>query len=321
VTILPCCDVLCCALLPQVRQEPASSPYAYSVNLSLAPPDSSSSNSSAAAGPDSAAMVGRGPVDVVYILKDPAGNLRVQVPAPKTPGPPTVTFKGLEQPPAVYTGPAAIHALLLQQLRLNAWHMVVNLLDEEIANMLNLPGHLKHALSMPLRQQSQGAQQILEPQQQQQQQQQGPKFAEMSGHLALFASLSSLVLQAVAGAAGTAGEKAILQQQQQQQLDHMAVDTPGPDASGPDAVSLDLDLGQPWQHAAAAPAGGPGARTASSGSNGGSNGITAVPRLVIDPQLLSMRPLALDHLLVTQVRSTHRTTVRSVYCSRQVCLL
>jgi hypothetical protein len=76
----------------------------------------------------------------------------------------------------------------------------------------------------------------------------------------------------------------------------MAVDTPGPDAAGPDAVMMDLDVGQPWQHATAA--GGPGAQAAPSGSNGSS----AVTRPVLDPQLLSMRPLALDHLLVTQVR-------------------
>lgn len=110
-------------LVFQVRQEPPGSPYAYAVNLSLAPlaqqqqqqqlqqqgedaaaaaggGGSSSVDAGAAAAAaaavDTASMVGRGPVSTVYILKDPAGMLRVQVPAPKTPGPPTVMFKAAE---------------------------------------------------------------------------------------------------------------------------------------------------------------------------------------------------------------------------------
>jgi hypothetical protein len=71
------------------------------VNLAQAAPqhqqtaaaDGSSSSAGAAAGDSAAALVGRGSVPVVYILKDPAGLLRVQVPAPKHPGPPTVMFK------------------------------------------------------------------------------------------------------------------------------------------------------------------------------------------------------------------------------------
>jgi hypothetical protein len=339
--------VLCHAVL-QVRQEPPSSPYAYSVNLSIAAPDliiisssggdggsnadGSNGSSNAAAGPESAAMIGRGPVDVVYILKDPAGNLRVQVPATKTLDPPTVTFKGLEEPPRVYTGPVEIHALLLQQQRLNAWHMVVNSLDEEISSMLNLPTHLRHFLTAAQRhlghQQQQQQQQNGVSQQQQngsgQQQQQPAKFAELSGHLTLFASLSSLVLQAVEGAAGTAGEAVLLQQQQQQQqADDRAVDTPGLTSHSSDAIfsPYDIDVGRPWQRAAAEAAARLGsssstpwpaaaaAAAAGNGSNGGigssgcSTGSSSSSSVVVDPQLLSMRPLALEHLLSTQVLS------------------
>jgi hypothetical protein len=338
--------MLCHAVL-QVRQEAPSSPYAYSVNISIAAPDLVSSNSSsgggggaggsngsssAAAGPESAAMIGRGPVDIIYILKDPAGNLRVQVPAAKTLGPPTVTFKGLEEPPRVYTGPVEIHALLLQQLRLNAWHMVVNSLDEEISSMLNLPTHLRHFLTAAQRHLGQQQQQQQQngvsqqpqngavQQQQQQQQQQPAKFAELSGHLTLFASLSSLVLQAVAGAAGTAGEAVLLQQQQQQQdADGMAVDTPGPVSHSSEVIfsPYDIDVGRPWQRAAAEAAARLGSSSStpwpataaaaaglgSDGSSGGSN--VSSSGVVVDPQLLSMRPLALEHLLSTQVQPTH----------------
>jgi len=289
------------AILPsQVRQEPPDSPYAYSVNLNLEPPEASSSTSSSitadgsssAAAADEAAMIGRGPVNTVYILKDPAGMLRVQVPAPKTQGPPTVTFKGIEEPPAVYTGPAAIHALLLQQLRLNAWHMVVNSLDDEITHLLGLPSNSRSHPS-------------IRTQQQQQQQQQAPSFAA-NGYITLSGSLSSLVLQAVAGAAGTAGEAVLLQQQQQRHA--TAAEADGPPTSG-FLFADELDVGAPWQKAAAAAAatlGPEGSKwTKAAGSDGvssnGSSSSSLVPRVVVDPQLLSMRPLALEHLLITQV--------------------
>ncbi|KAF6264573.1 hypothetical protein COO60DRAFT_71316 [Scenedesmus sp. NREL 46B-D3] len=79
----------------KVQSEPPGSAYAYSVNLRL----TSSSSSSDSAEPEpsaAAAAIGRGSVPVVHILKDPSGMLRVQVPAQKDSGAPSVTRKGLE---------------------------------------------------------------------------------------------------------------------------------------------------------------------------------------------------------------------------------
>jgi hypothetical protein len=90
----------------QVRQEPAGSPYAYSINLDLACPATTAATqqqqqqaqaqqaqAAAAAGAGGAA---RGAVGVVCVLKDASGMLRVQVPAAAATGPPTLTHKAAQ---------------------------------------------------------------------------------------------------------------------------------------------------------------------------------------------------------------------------------
>ncbi|KAF8060351.1 hypothetical protein HT031_004887 [Scenedesmus sp. PABB004] len=329
----------------KVSREPADSAYAYAANLRLAaaPPE----------GPDDdAAAIGRGPVGVVRILKDPSGGLRVQVPPRRAEGPPSVMAKAAEEPPVVFAGPAAIHGLLLQQLRLNAWHCVLGALDAEIGHMLGLParlqpsaaaraatsaGHLSRAGSGATQQGSEAA---------------GPwdggggsgggapaaaaraggstlvrQVAAMGGgaHFTFYATLSSLVLQAVVGSAATAGEAEVLEQQQATAAAGQPAAAPAPAAAarepsadpgargGTPACSLsmdgslgelgELDVGAPWERAAAeaaAAAGAPGLLPQQQQQPCG-GGAAPAPAVVTDPQLLSLRPLALEHLIITQL--------------------
>jgi hypothetical protein len=293
------------------------------------------------------------------------------------------------EPPAVYTGPAAIHGLLLQQLRLNAWHLVLSSLDAEITHMLGLPARLQPAAAAARA--AAGVSRSSTIQQQQQLQRQGTAASgdisaaagtaagaasaamqsvstgtgttstaaaaaagvrssssssalqrqllasSAGGHFSFYATLSSLVLQAVIGSAAAAGEDCVLQQQQQQQQGRGDADTAaaaaaaaamvvdvsrgssrGATPAAADGSSVDgllfgeIDVGGPWERAAAAAAAaaGGGGRmllqdpAAAADADMQAAAAAAAARaegVYVEPQLLSLRPLALGHLLVTQL--------------------
>jgi hypothetical protein len=238
----------------------------------------------------------------------------------------------LAAPPSVYTGPAAIHAMLLQQLRINVWHLALHSLDAEMSQLLGLPARLQPSKAAAR-------------QQQQQQQPAAAGAAAASGmprssssisnggssssssrlgssnqqHVMFYAMLSDLVLQAVVGSAATAGEDAVLEQQQQQQQQgpERSVGsgrgaTPNTDGgSMSEGILLgEIDVGAPWERAAAAAAAAtaadaadavPAAEGQRKPDGTAPAGGSGAPVVLVEPQLLSLRPLVLEHLLITQL--------------------
>jgi hypothetical protein len=285
--------------------------------------------------------------------------------------------------PAVFTGPAAIHGLLLQQLRLNAWHLVLSSLDSEITHMLGLPARLQPAAAAARA--AAVVSRSSTTQQQQQVQRQGTAASadiiaaagsaaaaasdalpsvstgtgtistaaaagaagavvrnssssalqrqllasSAGGHFSFYATLSSLVLQAVIGSAATAGEECVLQQQQQGRGDSdaaaaaaaMVVEGSRGSSRGATPAAADgsfvdgllfgeIDVGGPWERAAAAAGGNgrmllqdPAAAADADMQAGAAAAAARAEGVFVEPQLLSLRPLALGNLLVMQLGS------------------